>query len=256
MAFDLTSANFTVRSDKPDERDFYYKSSVKSFRENVDLREWASIVEDQGHIGSCLGNAITNAYELLLKKDYPDQFAELSRLFVYYNARELEGSTAEDEGASVRDGIKAVSKKGICTEQLWPYDIEKFDDKPTEECYIDAKQRLIKNYQKITLVYDMVDALNHNNPIVLGMEIFNGFMTLSKEDSTVYMPMYQLASVGGHAVCLVGYDLPANLFLAKNSFGTDWGDNGYCWIPFAYVARWGHSSWIFDLDLHPAVLQS
>lgn len=157
---------------------------------------------------------------------------------------------------SVRNGIKSVSKYGICTETLWPYDIEKFDDKPTEECYIDAKQRLIKNYQKVTLVYDMVDALNQNNPIVFGMEIFNGFMTLTKEDSVVYMPVYQSASVGGHAVCIVGYDLPANLFLAKNSFGTKWGDNGYCWIPFAYVSRWGHSGWIFDLDLHPTVLQS
>lgn len=256
MAYNLTSANFTVRPDIPDDRDLFYCASIHPLRENVDLREWASLVEDQGQIGSCLGNAISNAYELLLKKEYPDQFVELSRLFIYYNAREYEGTALEDVGASVRDGIKAVSRYGICTEELWPYDITKFDDKPTEECYIDAKQRLIKNYQKLDRVYDMIDALNHNKPVVVGMEIFNGFMTLSKYDSTVYMPVYQTASVGGHAVCLVGYNLSANLFLAKNSFGIEWGDNGYCWIPFSYISKYGHSSWIFDLDLHLAVLQS
>ena len=212
--------------DKSDDRDTKYLTSMSRLRDTVDLREWASLVEDQGNVGSCLGNAIANAYELLLKKDHPDQFVELSRLFIYYNARLIEGTVSEDSGATIRDGIKAASRYGICSEQLWPYDISKFDDKPTAECYTDAKQRLIVNYQRLEGVYSMLDALNHNKPLVLGMEIFNGFMKVSKEDPVVYVPMYQLTKAGGHAVCLVGYDLHANLFLAKYSFGTDWGYNG------------------------------
>jgi C1A family cysteine protease len=46
---------------------------------------------------------------------------------------------------------------------------------------------------------------------------------------------------------MVGYDLEKRLFLAKNSFGPDWGDNGYCWIPFDYIKQEGYDIWTFDI---------
>lgn len=53
----------------------------------VDLREWASPVEEQWQLGSCTAQAVVGAYELLTKMHYPDQFVDLSRLFLYYNAQ-------------------------------------------------------------------------------------------------------------------------------------------------------------------------
>ena len=59
---------------------------------------WDSLVEDQGDSSSCAGNAFTNNYELQTKQQYPDQFVELSRMYVYYNIREIEGDTDCDCG--------------------------------------------------------------------------------------------------------------------------------------------------------------
>ena len=95
------------------------------------MRKWDSVIEDQGDLGSCVGNAITNAYELQVRYLYPDKFVELSRLFVYYNSRLFDNSVDEDVGATVRDGLKAAQIYGICSEKLWPYDIKKFKIKPT-----------------------------------------------------------------------------------------------------------------------------
>ena len=244
--------NFNVKPSLPDIRDYIYKNdSTEVLRESVDLREWDTIIESQGDLGSCAANAITNAYELCVNRLYPEYFTHLSRLFVYYNTRLEYGIIEEDEGIYLRDGLKSVSKFGICSESLWPYDIEKFDDKPTDECYRDAKKRIIPKYQKLISIYYITEVLNNNKPVVFGMEIYESFMDLNERISTVHLPSRKEKSLGGHAMCMVGYDLNKRLFLAKNSFGTSWGDNGYCWIPFDYIQQEGYDIWTFDIPNKP-----
>ena len=244
--------NFNVKPSLPDIRDYIYKNdSTEVLRESVDLREWDTIIESQGDLGSCAANAITNAYELCVNRLYPEYFTHLSRLFVYYNTRLEYGIIEEDEGIYLRDGLKSLSKFGVCSENLWPYDIEKFDDKPTDECYRDAKKRIIPKYQKLISIYYITEVLNNNKPVVFGMEIYEGFMDLNERISTVYLPSRKEKSLGGHAMCMVGYDLNKRLFLAKNSFGTSWGDNGYCWIPFDYIRQEGYDIWTFDVPPQP-----
>jgi len=239
---------FNIKPSRHDERDYIYRSNNKEIlRESVDLREWDTIVESQGNIGSCGANAITNAYELCVNRMYPDYFTHLSRLFVYYNTRAEYGDIQQDEGMFLRDGMKSLKKFGVCTEELWPYDEEKFDDRPTDESYEDAKKRIILKYQKLISTYYITEVLNNNKPVVFGMEIYDGFMDLNERTSTVSFPGRKEKSMGGHAMCMVGYDMEKRLFLAKNSFGSDWGANGYCWIPFDYIRQEGYDIWTFDI---------
>jgi C1A family cysteine protease len=79
------------------------------------------------------------------------------------------------------------------------------------------------------------------------MTIYDSFMNLNERISTVSFPSRKENSLGGHAMCMVGYDLEKRLFLAKNSFGPEWGDNGYCWIPFDYIQQEGYDVWTFDI---------
>jgi C1A family cysteine protease len=240
--------NFNIKPSLPDDRDYIYKSdSTEVLRESVDLREWDTIVESQDSLGSCASNALTNAYEMTVIKKYPEHFKHLSRLFIYYNTRAEYGDIREDEGMFLRDGLKAIKKFGICTEELWPYNIDKFDVRPTEECYEDAKKRNLLTYQKLISIYYITQVLNHNKPVVFGMEIYESFMHLNDRISTVSFPGRKEKSLGGHAMCMVGYDLSKRLFLAKNSFGPDWGSKGYCWIPFDYIRQEGYDVWTFEI---------
>lgn len=205
------------------------------------------MIEDQLSLSSCTANAIVGNYELLLKMQYPEKFVDLSRLFVYYNARLIDGTVNEDIGAYLKDGIKALKEYGVCQEKLWPYNINNFAIRPSIESYEDAKFRNIKNYYRLDTLDDMLDALNNNLPVLFGMLVYTTFDGITKENST--LDIDNKPSAGGHAVSLVGYDLSAKKILARNSFGDDWGDGGYFWVTFQYVESEIMDAWVFDIDL-------
>lgn len=242
---------YKLKPSKHDSRDFVYKqNNSRPLTNEIDLREWDSIVEEQGDLGSCVGAALTNAYELMVKKEYPEKFVNLSSLFVYYNSRLIggDGLILEDSGAYIRDGLKTLQRDGVCSEQLWPYNIEMFDDKPTEECYENALSRKIGAYQLLQTNTDALQVLNSKKPVVIGLQIYDSFYDVNRLNSVVRMPRATETDQGGHAMCLVGYSLKYQQFLAKNSYGTDWGNQGYCWITFDYLAKYGWDYWSFDID--------
>lgn len=240
---------FSVKASEYDFRDVMYIRGSRPLRPVVDMRDLASAVEEQLNVGSCIGNALVGAYEILLKRDEPHLQVDLSRLFVYYNARLLEGTTGVDDGATVRDGMKALRTDGVCTESLWPYDLKLLYKKPSDEAYADGHRRTIKNYYRLTSVEDMLDALNSNTPVVIGTSTYNGFNDLTASNPIIHKPCSTDMVSGSHAMCLVGYDLEKKLFLVRNSFGTDWGASGYCWITFEFAAREFFDTWIFDVEV-------
>ena len=239
-----------MRPSAQDSRDHIYQPTGAQLRPVVDLRNWASPVEDQSELGSCTSNALAGAYELMTRRLSPADYADVSRLFIYYNIRLIEGTVQADAGGYLRDGIKALKQYGVCTEALWPYVIDKFDDKPTDACYEDARKRIITSYAKVLDNNAMIAALNDNKPVVFGTDIYKAFDRISGKDTIVPMPREDDYSLGEHAMCLVGYDLLRKLFLVRNSFGVNWGDQGYAWIPFEYMDAYGNDAWVFDIPLH------
>ena len=233
-----------------DWRDQYYSFNRIPLREEVDLMQWCSPVQEQLQLGSCSAQAIVGAYEILLNKEAPEKYVPLSKLFAYYNARLIEGNVTEDTGAFVRDIIKGVAQFGICKEILWPYIVENFKTVPPLECYNDARHRTIKNYYRLNGLSDILDALNSGFPVVFGMQVFPQFATMEMNNQdTVEIPPKGQELIGGHAMVLVGYNLNKQLVVARNSFGPDWGRHGHCWIPFEYIKKYTLDSWIFDIEI-------
>jgi len=108
--------------DLPDHRDLMYAAiapRLPRLPAKVDLRPKCSAVENQGKLGSCTANALAGAVEFLEVKDGAN-FVDLSRLFIYYNERVIEGTVTEDSGAFLRDGIKSLAKQDVCPEPDWP----------------------------------------------------------------------------------------------------------------------------------------
>ena len=94
---------------KIDTRDVIYRPQYRGvLPKSVDLRSNMPKVYDQGKLSSCTANSISAAYEYM---EHPRNDWMPSRLFLYYNEREIEGTTDEDSGAHNRDGIKSLAKK-------------------------------------------------------------------------------------------------------------------------------------------------
>ena len=225
--------------DLPDQRDHFY-SAVHAIParlpEKVDLHKECSPIEDQGQLGSCTANALAGALEFLeLKAKQP--LIDLSRLFIYYNERVIEHSVTHDDGAMLRDGIKTLAKQGVCSEKLWPYLIKQFAKKPAPACYAQAKQHTISNYQRLSTTDEMRACLASGYPFVFGFTVYESFESAAVARTGVLnLPKKSERAMGGHAVCAVGYDDGAQRFIVRNSWGPDWGKQGYFTMPYAYLA--------------------
>lgn len=245
--------NLQWKSDKPDSRDYKYALSAKLSPTSVDLRSYCSPIENQGNLGSCTGQAIAGAIELLNKRNRKP--TDVSRLFIYYYERLLLGTVNYDSGAYIRDGIKATNKYGASLERYWPYTISKFKQEPITEAKNDALNRKVTRYERVLDFDGCIDALSNGYPVIMGFSVYSSFMTTSVA-RTGNMPFPNTSReplLGGHAVLLVGYDKTRKVFIVRNSWGTDWGDGGYFYMPFRVITTPGMSSdyWIIKSVNNP-----
>ena len=202
----------------------------------VDLRPKCPPVYDQGQLGSCTANAIAAALEFDATRQ-GQVIATPSRLFIYYNERSIEGTTASDSGAQIRDGIKSVAQWGDCPETEWPYDVSQFAVQPPPQCYTDAAQHLALVYESINQdLDDLRGCLAAGFPFVFGFTVYASFESdYVARTGQVPMPHWFERVVGGHAVMAVGYDDATTTFIVRNSWGSSWGDAGYFYFPYAYA---------------------
>lgn len=227
------------KRDLPDFRDEYHNfvSHNRGRFRGVDLRPGCPPVYNQGKLGSCTANAISAAYEYdQLTQDEPDPFCP-SRLFIYYNERELEGNVNIDSGGHLRDGIKTIARIGVVPETEWPYDVKKFREKPDSKCYEDAKDHRAVKYRRVRQDLEQLkEALSRNYPFVFGFAVYESF---EKDEvaktGNMPMPSKEDKLLGGHAVMAVGYDDDRKVFIIRNSWGQDWGDEGYFYMPYKYI---------------------
>src|SRR5471030_1020217 len=100
----LRSTNFGWLRDLPDHRDHRFAASPKILAKlpaSADLRAGLPAPYDQGQLGSCTANALSGAFQYLLKSEKKRNFMP-SRLFIYYNERVLEGHAGQDSGGMLR----------------------------------------------------------------------------------------------------------------------------------------------------------
>lgn len=222
--------------DKLDIRDYKYQITTRTSPNSVDLRSYCSPIENQGSLGSCTGQAIAGAIELLNKRN--GNYRDISRLFIYYYERLILGTVNYDSGAYIRDGIKSTNKYGASLESHWPYDIRKFKQEPILEAKTDALNRKVTRYERVEDFNGCIDALTNGYPVVIGFYVYDSFMSASvaKTGNMPYPNTKRERLLGGHAVLLVGYDKTKKVFIVRNSWGTSWGDKGYFYMPFDIIS--------------------
>jgi C1A family cysteine protease len=237
----LTIKRYGWVPDLPDQRDLTFRvprRTAAALPSAVDLRPQMPAVYDQGQLGSCTANAIGGAFEFELIKQEEEDFVP-SRLFIYYNERVIERSVDEDAGAMLRDGMKTLAKQGVCPEPMWPYVLSQFATKPTPECYTEAKKHLGITYMRVAQdVPEMRGCVAAGYPFIFGFTVYESFESDAvTRTGNVPMPDGLERTLGGHAMCVVGYDHPKKLFIVRNSWGTSWGKKGYGTMPYAYFTN-------------------
>lgn len=229
--------------DVRDERDQPFKPTTASVPSSVDLTPLVASVYNQMPMQmSCSANAIAATFEMVANIEQRS-IAAPSRLFLYYNARVRDGWPDKDQGASIRDAIKAAADPGTCPETLWPYDPANVCSKPSDAAY-GATTECVASYFRIDQKIDDLKAcIAEGYPFIFGMQVFADQFIAAKTSGHYEAPANGETAVGGHAVVALGYD-DAN-FTILNSLGTTWGRNGYFTMPYAYFQNpdWTYDFW-------------
>lgn len=223
--------------DRPDFRDHTFAIQAPiPLPPFVDLRPGMPPVYDQGDSGSCTANAIAAAFDFEHNRQ-GNGFITPSRLFVYYNERQMEGTVNSDSGAMIRDGIKSIATLGVCSESDWPFDLTQLTRQPSLQCYADALKNQALTYRRVNPdLRSMLYCLAYGFPFAVGISVYDSFESDAVAGSGIVpMPLANESQVGGHAVLVVGYDQNQKMFLVRNSWGQTWGLGGYFWIPFEYL---------------------
>ena len=237
---------YKLKPDTEDLRDKVFRSTqyktIAALPKIVDLRSGCSRVVDQGELGSCTANAIASG----LREYWENQSGKLtplSRLWLYWEERYIEGTVNEDAGAYIRDGMKILQKMGCAPEADWPYDITKFKQTPPAKAATDALQFKITEYHRVTNLTTLKTALAQGYPVVIGIKVYESFESKQvAQNGVIPLPKRVEKFLGGHAVLAVGYKDDAKIkgqgvVICRNSWGESWGDNGYFYLPYSYFAN-------------------
>lgn len=234
--------SYPLKKEPRDLRDYHFMSAsfkrVTDLPKQVDLREKLSPIVDQGRLGSCTANAIVSGLREYWLLSGSDGYEPLSRLYLYWHERELEGHVREDSGAYIRDGMKVLQQFGVCPELDYPYLIEHFTDQPTSAAETHAAKYRISEYHRVTDLEAMKAALAEGLPVVIGLTLYESFESeeVAKTGKVPYPRKTKERVLGGHAMLAVGYKDSARsgqgYVIVRNSWGETWGDKGYCYIPY------------------------
>lgn len=140
-----------------------------------------------------------------------------------------------DRGTAFIENLDLLQSDGVCSMALMPYNGEACGTKPTKSAIADALNNKIKTYQKVNKnnLSDIKYFLINRMPVLIGIRADEGLLNLQKP----FILTGQSGEVlGNHAVTLVGYSDDKQAFLAINSWGRTWADNGCFWISYVALA--------------------
>ncbi len=219
------------------------RSLYTNIPSNFSLKKYTPTPKSQGQHGTCVGWSTAYAGMTILEsvhKNRTDKETITSNTFspgFVYKQIKNSSDTYCQLGSSIADALNIMKTKGVC----------KYTDMTEVNCpafispsvFSKAAKYKIKDYAKIFGMFDSKNykitavkkSISQNNPVIIGMNTPKSFYTAKGEWNPTESSSL---TYSGHAMCIIGYDDTkfGGAFEIMNSWGTQWGNNGYIWISY------------------------
>lgn len=211
-------------------------------------------IYDQGNLGTCYAFGINTMMEHrrivlgLPRFVFSKMFSSYVIRIVESNSYQDESEMINDNGATLLNTARGMKIFGTILDVLYPYknSVSYFQQIPRCDRYpklniesnfnvllSTAKLNSIKEYVFLNSISEVKDALNKGFVVGLGIDIYNNFYSLG---SKIYSGRISNESLlGGHFIVITGYDDATSTFEFINSWGDDWGDNGFGLMSYDFV---------------------
>ena len=226
-----------VRPDAPDLRDRYYEPALIPLNKDLDNSK-PDLVLDQGQEGACTGFGLAAVINFLRYRR--DEQIPVSARMLYEMARKHDEWPGEDyAGSSCRGAIKGWKNMGVCSEELWPYSTGNPDQLNIARAR-EARSTILGAYYRLqTNLNDYHAALNETGAVYVSATVHSGWNNPERINKDKFATIGQSSELtGGHAFAIVGYN--KNGFIVQNSWGSDWGTDGF--------AIWAYEDWYQNIS--------
>lgn len=233
----MVNVKFGAIQSPPDHRDYLYRAIFKaeSLPRKFSRRAQTGKARDQGKYGACVGFASAGV------KDCHEGVVT-SPLYVYKKCKEQDG-IPNQEGTYPRTAMAVLKSNGICPESDFPYSMMGWPTMPKipAKAEASAPEYKIGAYARVSTLDEVKQSVYRDGPVLCGLLVCDSFIAAKNG----FIPIPGEGGVadfirGGHAMAVVGFndDLThgkhKGYLEVKNSWGTEWGDEGYCWIPYDF----------------------
>ncbi|MBO9667414.1 MAG: hypothetical protein J7501_11460 [Bdellovibrio sp.] len=213
---------------------------------NKDGQNWVSPIADQGNCGSCVAFASIGVLETQYK---------ISSLLPNFNIKLSPqnlfacGGGGCDYGWTPGSAVRYIQQNGVPDEACLPYTSGATGlDVACRASCVDAPQRSVKIYGYSSPTRGNTDVMGVKQallrgPVVTTLSVYADFMAYAggvyKHVSGEYL--------GGHAISIVGYDDTKSAYIIRNSWGLEWGENGFGYVAYSDVSGVGASTWLYQM---------
>ena len=203
---------------------------------NVDGKDYTTKIKNQGECGSCyaFGNLAALESNVKIKLDAPGMNIDFSEQFMVSCGWGWTSGMDGCNGAEIDPTYDFIKDYGAIAESSFPYSS---GGGTTGSC-----DRKYPNYEDFKFdiqswgsvnsnVEDIKNALVQYGPLPTSMVVYDDFFG-GYTGGVYHHPGDESDVKTNHRVTIVGYDDSQSCWICKNSWGKDWGENG--WFKIAY----------------------
>ena len=210
-------------------------------------------IRSQGARGTCVSFALTALNEYVYRRLHPAvAVIDLSEQHLYYEIKLIDGAPAGC-GTWQTKAVLALRDRGQCREHVWPYNMNPPCNNHGVRPAAARANGLVFRRPTTAVPARSVQAYKSHmalgRPVTLSIPVYRSWYESAevRRSGRITMRVGNEQAVGGHAVCLVGYqdspDSPGGgYFIVRNSWGTTWASaspysGGYGTIPYRYITN-------------------
>ncbi len=248
---------------------------ASSLPAKIDYSAFVPPVGNQGGQGSCVGWAVGYYYKTI--QEYRERNWSLtvpahqfSPSFVY---NQINGGA--DNGSWPSDAFDLLKNTGNVSIADFPYVLSDYRTKPGVSLFSAANQYRAKSWAYLFYNSGVIPGKSPNPPatidtlrqylalgdvFVLTLPVYDTWDNVGHTPTSVATtPTNSLSYRGDHEITVVGYDDTISskdglgAFRIVNQWGTYWGDGGYTWLSYKFVADYGWDATAMTDLIQPAV---